>query len=550
MDNIFDQFDEQKTTGNIFDQFDEAPQVSGSVQKEQKPVGQLEDVAQGLRSGLSYFGRGGANLANEYIRPAMGKEKLSQDELNKRLSIIGAQEYNPETLLGKTAKFAGEVAPTLAVKSVTVPAQTLLGATQGATEAANRGDNVVSGTLMGGGIGLLGALGLKGAGKLAPVLAEKMSGIPKKVYNEALSNPSFFEGEWDKNAIKRVLGELDKKWGLQTDDIARQLPESDNIPFNEVMGKIKELIKNSYKGADTSAEYEAAKKLGLDKSIEKHILTPILKNAGVPDDQIEKTIMELMSDAKAIPDSEAQKMFQSIKANAPEMTDEEVNVSLKALGHEPAKSVVDINKLSVKPANLHQFKTDVQSKINFDSPETALAARLLKPIQGETANMIEKISPEYKRANDLYSALKDSLDKKSNFKNIKNAQKSANPDYEEKLNNKLLTTLQNSKNADDFIRELNKLNQRGYFEQFAPHKVDVKPVAGGNTLLSMWSIPSALSGNILPLLAHIVANTGVSPIAQRGVVAVNKIGAKQSPYYTRLLQQAGNSVTRPQQGNK
>ena len=145
-------------------------------------------------SGLSYFGRGGANLVNEYVRPAMGKAKLSQDELNKRLSIIGAQEYNPETFLGKTAKFAGEVAPTLAVKSVTVPSQTLLGATLGATEAANRGDNVVGGALMGGGIGLLGALGLKGAGKLAPILAEKMSGIPQKVYKEALSNPTFFEG--------------------------------------------------------------------------------------------------------------------------------------------------------------------------------------------------------------------------------------------------------------------------------------------------------------------------------------------------------------------
>lgn len=520
--------------------------ISGSVEKEQKPTGQIEDIAKGAMSGLSYFGRGGANLVNNYVRPAIGKEKLSQDELNKRLSIIGAQEYNPETLLGKTAKFGGEVAPTLAVKSVTVPAQTLLGATQGATEAANRGDNVAVGTLTGGGIGLLGALGLKGAGKLAPILAEKMSGIPQKVYNEALSNPFFFEGTWDKNAIKRVLSELDTKLGKQVDDAARGLPKSADIPYNDVISKIDDLISKSYQGADTSAEYRAAKSI-LDPAIDEHILIPALKDAGVPESEIADAINALKRGgiAEQLTQDEIS-MIERVKAANPGATDGEI---LSILGIDK-KVGVNPESLLVKPANLNQFKKEIQSKINFDSPETKLQARLLKPVQGETAKFIEDISPEYKRANDLYSALKDSLGKDSSFKNIKNAQKSANPDYNEKINNKLLTTLQNSKNADDFVKELNKLNQRGYFEQFAPHKVDVKPVAGGNTLLSMWSIPSALSGNILPLLAHLVANTGVSPVAQRGVVAANKIGAKQSPYYTRLLQQAGNSATRPQRENK
>jgi len=523
--------------------------ISGSIEKEQRPVGQLEDIAKGAMSGLSYFGRGGANLVNEYIRPAMGKAKLSQDELNKRLSIIGAQEYNPETFLGKTAKFAGEVAPTLAVKSVTVPSQTLLGATLGATEAANRGDNVVGGALMGGGIGLLGALGLKGAGKLAPILAEKMSGIPQKVYKEALSNPTFFEGDWDKNAIKRVLSELDTKFGKQVDEAARGLPGSADIPYKDVMSKMEDLISKSYQGADTSAEYRAAKSI-LDSAMDEHILIPALKNAGIAEDKLPEVIAAIKAGTKAVPDSESQKMFQAIKANAPEMTDEEINATLKAWGYEPAKPVVDINNLFVKPANLNQFKKEIQSKINFDSPETKLQARLLKQVQGEAAKLIEDISPEYKRANDLYSALKDSLKKDSAFKNIKNALKSANPDYEEKINNKLLTTLQNSKNADDFVKELNKLNQRGYFEQFAPHKVDIKGVGGGNTLLGMWSIPSALSGNILPLLTHLAINAGISPMAQKGIVQLNKAGIKQSPYYTRLLQQAGNFVTRPQQENK
>ena len=50
--------------------------ISGSIEKEQRPVGQLEDIAKGVMSGLSYFGRGGANLVNEYVRPAMGKQSF------------------------------------------------------------------------------------------------------------------------------------------------------------------------------------------------------------------------------------------------------------------------------------------------------------------------------------------------------------------------------------------------------------------------------------------------------------------------------------------
>jgi uncharacterized protein YeeX (DUF496 family) len=523
----------------IFSQINQQP-ISGSVTEEQK-INPWADAANSAVSGLSSIFHGAAAGTNELAGMA-GLQKLPEDQL------MFSKEYNyqPQAGVGKGIKAVSSFIPALLSKTVSVPGQALIGGIQGATDAGNRGENPLVGGITGAGVGALGGLAFKGLGKLAPIVAEKMSGIPQGAYNEALTNPTFFKGEWDKNAIKRVLGELEGKYGKQVDEAVNMLPASERIPYNNVIGEIDDLISRSYQGADTSAEYMAARSI-LEPAIEKHILIPALREAGVPASQMDEAISLLRSGSQAEQlTAEELAMLNRVKAANPGATDNEILSVLgidKQVGINPAD-------LKIKPSNLHQFKKEIQSKINFNLPESKLQERLLKPIQGETASAISNKSPEYKRVNDMYSALRDAVGKKSELKNITGAIKGANSDYGEKVNNKLLETLQNSKNADEFIRELNKLNQRGYFEQFAPHKVDVKPVSGGNAILGAWTIPAALSGNLAPLLAHLALNAGISPMAQRGFVQLNKVGAKTSPYYTRLLQDAMNSSTRPNEARK
>ena len=359
-----------------------AKPIEGSVTKEQKPVGQLEDIARGAMSGLSYFGRGGANLVNEYVRPALGKAKLSQDELNKRLSIIGAQEYNPETFLGKTAKFAGEVAPTLAVKSVTVPAQTLLGATLGATEAANRGDNVVGGALMGGGIGLLGALGLKGAGKLfevsQPYVAKVLAGISPESSRLAL------------NSIKSGKSIFNRTNKVNEEDVINKINNAYNEVYkpDEYFINRQNLVKKAYDKTMQGLKNNSGKEITTEGTNLQSQLDALKNYSKVLESSINKQNNDFAKKISASIDSAKLKYNEGIAAEK------------QSLFNDNPVSVSDVFKImddAIKNGSLSEtYTTDAQkfiSKIFNDKKQRIIQTSLIE--SGIPKEEATKIAQEY-----------------------------------------------------------------------------------------------------------------------------------------------------------
>src|SRR5208283_255090 len=134
------------------------PQYKDQI-TEEKP-NQLEDIGKGALSGLSEIPRAAAHLSNSYLRPTLtGQKPLSEQDLNKAISVLGASEYRPQTTAGNIAKFAGGIAPYFLLpeaKLATAPKYIKnlieggkIGGISGLTSSLNHNQNPITGTATG-----------------------------------------------------------------------------------------------------------------------------------------------------------------------------------------------------------------------------------------------------------------------------------------------------------------------------------------------------------------------------------------------------------------
>jgi hypothetical protein len=170
-------------------------QTKSQEAPEKEPVNQISDILKGGLSGLSEIPRGAANISNEYLRPLIGKEPLSEEELQQGLEKVGAGEYQPKTLSGGISKTVASIAPYLTMPQSTLPEIAATGGLAGLTQAANEGKN----PLIGGIIGATTGVGLHGAEKGLEALqlqkipgrvANMIAGIPEEVAQRAVSPAS------------------------------------------------------------------------------------------------------------------------------------------------------------------------------------------------------------------------------------------------------------------------------------------------------------------------------------------------------------------------
>lgn len=204
-----------------------------SVSEPAQDVNTLSDVLEGGRAGLSEIPRAGAKLSNKYLRPMIGKEPLSQEELQQGLERFGAGEYEPKTLMGGISKTVGEVAPYFAMPQATLAESLSTGALAGGATAASQDKNALIGSLL----GALGGGAVHGAGK----------GV--KAIQENVITPNVDKGLLYLAGIKPYMTEVATEKGSKVLDLLKQIekgsPEKEvqsiweNIrqPFNEQLLK-------------------------------------------------------------------------------------------------------------------------------------------------------------------------------------------------------------------------------------------------------------------------------------------------------------------------
>jgi hypothetical protein len=275
---------ENTTTGYNLEPIDETQPLQGGVSQTQPLQGgvsqtqQPNDIWESFRSGISTIPRALANASNTFLRPILGKQPLSQQELNQGLQGIGINQYKPQTNLGNVANFAGNILPVAAVTAATGGADIPLlagegllpqavnmattgavqGGVMGATNEAAQGNFNPQQIAQQAGIGALTntgiGMGLKGAGQafeaIQPTLANLMSKIPKEDYATVLNSIKNGENPFAGNSapLKDLIEEQKEFAATQAEQLKTQqagLSGSSNLNNNFVNSQLNQFNNNT-----------------------------------------------------------------------------------------------------------------------------------------------------------------------------------------------------------------------------------------------------------------------------------------------------------------
>lgn len=314
----------------------------------------LERMGKGVIKGLSSLGtRLGKNVVNKQIRPLLGKEPLSDEQLDKAYGFL---DDKPEGVAENIGAFAGQVAPYTLLPQIGVGqglGQAALNAAAqggligGIESVANNGVGVQNLTDAGIGAGIGGALPpvLQGGGILAGKIAnnptvqnftgktlEALTSVPKKYIDKAL------KAELGGKSI--LGGKFNPETAYQP--VEQKLRQAlDMLPSKETYAKrYSDLAKRAKEGID--------KKL-LEKNVE---LNTVIKN-----------MPESASDISALRESidEGLNKFQFGDVNpALEEAGGVINNAKRQLGFG------DKTNPKVAPATLHGIKEQLYDRANFN----------------------------------------------------------------------------------------------------------------------------------------------------------------------------------------
>lgn len=395
----------------------------------------LEDVGRSALSGVTSIPRALDSLSGIAAQAITGKV-LPKD------SIWDKAEYKPQTFAGKAVNFIGELAPYMAVKSVTMPAQIAIGAAQGLVNSLNNNENPIVGTIEGGATGFVGGGVIKGAGKafeaLQPHISEVLSGVPKEVSRKALrlikSGKNPLEGQTEDEVMSLIRSPEYFK------QAAQNITESEEIAKNELAKTLTEKIDKV-----KNIEELLSTKFNKQYNILGKKIADIL---GQTKEKTSNAVNEAtwgLTEKEVIPYTKIKDMIEGIKRESYQgadvspvvnkttqvLNDAEVDnliipalrgkVSLDELyGYETLLKKgatledLDINpsELSIKPANLNQFKKEIDMKINWQT-ESKSVNDFLKQIRRQPASLLEQSSDEFRNANKIHSDISDFLKENS-----------------------------------------------------------------------------------------------------------------------------------------
>jgi len=325
--------------------------------------------ASGL-SGLTLPLRAGANIAAQ----------VSPNELTQGIADLAAKtEYQPQTMQGQFGKFAGELAPMLALPAVSLPQRlgslgkivggAATGAYQsglyGGMESAQRGDDlqeVLEAALIFGGIGGVAGGAIPAIGKgyeaVAPLMG-RMANIPSSSTRralEAIEEGGTIFGKRKEDVERMVRESLESMEG-------KQLPKSDiNKIVNDVITKYRQ-------GAPFSAEELAVK-------------SPLRELRKLIDDAVGGV------DTSKLDVSDLDTLRRIKQAN-PGITESEILTMLDV-----DTRIAD----TVDPTALHQIKRYLQNIVDFEKEAPRYGkqgASMLRELQRSFGDKLKQEFPEY-----------------------------------------------------------------------------------------------------------------------------------------------------------
>lgn len=326
--------------------------------------------------GLSKLGTGlGKTFANDVLRPAVGKEPLTQEQLDQaygwiddepqgmgKLSALapdlGLAFMLPEANLIKGAGFL----PKLGNSALT---NTYQGGALGLYEGAKQGEPL-KGLGIGAGTGLAVGVGQPLAAKIAPITMSAISGLKPDTLRQAVKAKS-------------------KALDMNFDD-AQRLSYDTTTRFRNAFEKYK-------------------------KDLGQKVNQAVLKLQDVAD---EIPIEALKNDVSSVYDAgqmgrvNPYRSVDKLEGNSEQL----VNSMLDEI---PANATNTIT-----PYEMVGLRRQVGDLINWDNKEARNKNTMLSEIYNKFNNRINKISPEVARANKKFSEAQNLLDEKSRLRTILN----------------------------------------------------------------------------------------------------------------------------------
>lgn len=409
MANYFDQFDE-KPQGNYFDQFDEQP-LQASIEKSPNIA---SDIAGGFWSGLTTIPRALnkvtdivaqpissaiSYIPSQAIRKLQGKDLESFGDYSNRANAFiqeARKPYEPQTMAGNVAEFAGSSIPyLLAPQATTLRGVTAIGGTIGATESIARGDKPTD-VLLNTGVGSLAGAGgqtaLKGLGfafeKSMPVLG-RIAGIKSQNMQRAIERIK--EGG-------TIFGKNQDEVDAMVNEALESMRNAGNLTKEEIDNITNNIINKYSKGTPINPQASAVKsQLGeLESDIELATYGKKLpKEKPVQEDTFYNNIR-----------NEIYNQVDQENALLPEETKQAiVDSMIERMGikniNNTEKTVQEIN-----PVSLHQIKSKLQHDVEFNKENRAYnkqGAALLKEIQKAYGDILKERYPQYAPAMQEYA---------------------------------------------------------------------------------------------------------------------------------------------------
>lgn len=399
--NKWDEYEDTSDNGasGKWDEYEISPVQQGFVKKEVNPyIDSLKSFVGNFVTPARAVAVTSGRLANEYIRPIIGKEPLRGEELENRLNAVKTYtgEYEPQTWQGKAAGVIGGTLPYLSAPQLaTFKGAALTGGAIGATESLARGDKpseVALNAGLGSLFGLGGQVALKSLGfgfeKTMPVLG-RMSGVKSSNMQRAIDRIK--EGG-------TIFGKKQEEVDAMVNEALESMRNSGNLTKEEVDNITSSIIDKYSKGTPINPQASAVKPQLRELENDINLATfgkKIPKEKPQQEDvfynnmreeiykQVDNENVLLPEETKqAIVDSMVERM--GLKTNLPQQ-----------------KTVEEIN-----PVSLHQIKSKLQHDVEFNKESRAYnkqGAALLKELQKNYGDLLKEKYPEYAPAMKEYA---------------------------------------------------------------------------------------------------------------------------------------------------